>query len=70
MTCMCVSIRDWSEGDPASLHPFVVRCFAETYDGKNCQRCNGLHKPCEITVVVSVALRCLFVLTTLRSLKE
>ncbi|OQD69158.1 hypothetical protein PENPOL_c002G09549 [Penicillium polonicum] len=37
----------WPEGDSAALHPIVVQCYAETYDGKNWKHCNHLHKPCE-----------------------
>lgn len=37
----------WADGDFAALHPIVVQCYAETYDGKNWKHCNHLHKPCE-----------------------
>lgn len=39
---------DEQSDDPVSSRPFSVACYAETYDGKNCLHCNGLHKPCEI----------------------
>lgn len=51
MTCLRVSVPKWTDTDSVSLQPFVVRCFAETYDGKNCQHCNKLHKPCETVSV-------------------
>ncbi|KAJ5521748.1 hypothetical protein N7527_005863 [Penicillium freii] len=44
MTCLRVSIREWTEGDPVALCPFSVACYAETYDGKNYRHCNSLHK--------------------------
>lgn len=39
--------RDWTEDNSVELHPLVVQCYSETYDGKNCKHCNYLHKPCE-----------------------
>ncbi|OQD65417.1 hypothetical protein PENPOL_c006G01762 [Penicillium polonicum] len=47
MTCLRVSIREWTECDPVALCPFSVACYAETYDGKNYRHCNSLHKPCD-----------------------
>ncbi|KAJ5962203.1 hypothetical protein N7501_007144 [Penicillium viridicatum] len=47
MTCLRVSIREWTEGDPVALCPFSVACYAETYDGKNYRHCNSLHKACD-----------------------
>ncbi|KAJ5426217.1 hypothetical protein N7465_001287 [Penicillium sp. CMV-2018d] len=32
----------WADGDSAALHPIVVQCYAETYDGKSCTHCNPL----------------------------
>ncbi|KAJ5531722.1 hypothetical protein N7527_005115 [Penicillium freii] len=46
VTCLRVSVKERSEGNPVALRPFSMHCFAETYDGKNCRHCNGLHKPC------------------------
>ena len=47
MTCLRVTVKDWTEENSGAFQPFVVQCYAETYDGKNCLHCNRLHKVCE-----------------------
>ncbi|KAJ5400515.1 hypothetical protein N7465_011004 [Penicillium sp. CMV-2018d] len=44
MTCLRVTVKDWTEESSTAFRPFIVQCHAATYNRRNYLHCNHLYK--------------------------